>query len=111
MSPKLRAKARESHLKRTFGITTSQYTTILKSQGGKCGVCKRPARQFKKRLAVDHDHKTKRIRGLLCIHCNRYVIGRHRDPDLFANASEYLRQGTDHYVPDRPKRRRRRKTR
>jgi hypothetical protein len=110
MSPKLRAnKAREYHLKRKFGITLADYNKILRSQQRRCAVCKRPATAFKTNLAVDHDHRTKRIRGLLCIHCNRYVIGRHRDPDLFLSASEYLRQGTDHYVPDRPKRRRRRK--
>ena len=106
-----RPSARDYHLRRNFGITLAQYDELLVKQGHKCGVCKRPNTAFKTNLAVDHDHKTGRIRGLLCVHCNRYVIGRHRDPDLFHNASEYLRQGTDLFVPDRPRKKRKKRTR
>jgi hypothetical protein len=101
-------------LMKLYGITEEQYDELLQKQGGSCGVCKRPASQFRNRLAVDHDHHTRAIRGLLCTMCNRNVIGRHRaglgGVELFAHASEYLKQDTGWLVPEkRPRKRRKRK--
>lgn len=100
-------------LMKIYGITEEQYDALLRKQGGCCAVCKRPAKQFKKRLAIDHDHHTRAIRGLLCTMCNRNVIGRHRaglgGVELFANASEYLKQDTGWLVPEKRPRKRRRK--
>lgn len=42
-----------------------------------CAICKRHESEFKKRLAVDHSHKTGRVRGLLCFYCNKFRVGRH----------------------------------
>lgn len=50
---------------------------IFVQQGGKCGICKKEQNQFKKRLAVDHNHKTGLVRGLLCYRCNKFIVGRH----------------------------------
>jgi len=82
--------SRAQQLKRNFGLTIAQYDDLLAKQDAKCFVCQRPADSFAKRLAVDHDHKTLEIRGLLCTHCNRTVIGRHRDPNIFQRAYLYL---------------------
>ena len=46
-------------------------------QGAKCGVCGKPESSFKMRLAVDHNHKTGQVRGLLCYRCNKFIVGRH----------------------------------
>lgn len=46
-------------------------------QDGKCAICKKPQSEFKKRLNLDHNHKTLQIRGLLCYRCNKFVVGRH----------------------------------
>jgi hypothetical protein len=46
-------------------------------QEAKCGICKKPESSFKMRLAVDHNHKTGKVRGLLCYRCNKFVVGRH----------------------------------
>lgn len=51
---------------------------MLRYQGGKCFICQR-ATGKRRRLAVDHDHKTGRVRGLLCNPCNRDVLGHLRD--------------------------------
>jgi len=56
-------------LKNKFGITLEQYNEMLESQGGVCAICKQSCGTGKS-LAVDHCHKTKKIRGLLCQHCN-----------------------------------------
>jgi hypothetical protein len=100
-----RDKAREYHLRSKYGITELQYNKILQDQQGCCAVCRRRASTFKVHLAVDHDHKTGEIFGLLCTHCNRYVIGRIRNPELFENAAAYLRGGTGFFVPKKSKKR------
>lgn len=56
-----------------YGVTEQQYKERLKQQNNRCAICtKRPTRHktHGKRLYVDHDHKTKQVRGLLCFHCN-----------------------------------------
>lgn len=41
-----------------------------------CAICKKHESNFKKRLAVDHNHKTGKVRGLLCYRCNKFLVGR-----------------------------------
>lgn len=60
----------------------------MAAQGGTCAICQKPPKG--KALAVDHDHKTKRVRGLLCYADNKYLIGRRVDPEPFKRAYEYL---------------------
>lgn len=62
---------REAHW-RTQGIylTVMEYDEMFKVQGGCCKFCGRPQSALKRRLCVDHDHDTGRIRGLLCRKCN-----------------------------------------
>lgn len=99
------------NLRRLYGITEEVYEELLARQEGKCPICERLYTEFKVRLAVDHDHLSGEIRGLLCNHCNRRVIGRNRDPDLLQRASEYLRVGTGLFVPEKPKKKRVRRPR
>lgn len=42
----------------------------------RCAICNKPEGSFKKRLAVDHNHKTSWVRGLLCYRCNKFLVGR-----------------------------------
>jgi len=60
--------SRAQQLKQKYGITEADYEKMLKDQGEVCAICKRHQRF--QRLAVDHDHKTGKIRGLLCPECN-----------------------------------------
>jgi Autographiviridae endonuclease VII len=55
-------------LERKLGMTKAQYLEMFKDQGGVCAICLRDNNN--KRLCVDHDHRTGRIRGLLCNKCN-----------------------------------------
>jgi hypothetical protein len=68
--------ARERNLWVCYRLTVEEYEKILAFQHGVCAGCSAPPRGT--RLAVDHDHKTGRIRGLLCWLCNR-AIGLLRD--------------------------------
>lgn len=109
--PSEREKRREYHLKRVYGIDNKQYQELLDRQEGKCFVCNRHENEFKTRLAVDHDHKTREIRGLLCNYCNHRVVGRNRDPSVMYRVYEYLSQGTGLFVPEKKKKRKRKSPR
>src|ERR1035437_10727167 len=61
---------RRNNLKKKFGITWEEYDELFKKQNGYCPICGRHQSEFKKRLSVDHDHNTKKVRGLLCQNCN-----------------------------------------
>ena len=66
-------KARAKQLKYIYGITVDTYQEIFELQGGRCAICGIHQSQLKRRLAVDHDHETGQVRGLLCSHCNRLL--------------------------------------
>ena len=101
------ASSRERHLLRTYGINLKKYNELLVKQKYCCGVCEKHQDDEKKSLHVDHNHETGEIRGLLCNFCNRQVIGKHKDPELFLKAAKYLSKGTGLIVPKRirPKKR------
>jgi hypothetical protein len=72
---RVREQSRRAKLQRSFGITVEQYDRMLRAQDGKCALCRRPPKSI--RLAVDHDHRTGRVRGLLCFRCNKFQVGGH----------------------------------
>lgn len=67
------AKSHGAMIAKTYGLEVSDYDALLRAQGGKCAICR--ARPKSKRLAVDHDHKTGAVRGLLCSRCNHDLMG------------------------------------
>jgi len=72
--------SRKSHAARVlkvYGIDAAEYARLLALQGGRCAICRR--RPGKRRLAVDHDHKTGAVRGLACESCNHDLLGGARD--------------------------------
>ena len=78
------------HLQKTYGINLDQYNELLKKQNGCCAICQRPSKELKKRLGIDHDHTTGKIRGLLCYECN-YGLGYFKDNSSFLlRAIDYL---------------------
>lgn len=86
----------DAYLQRTYTIhgrpfTREDYNDLFKAQGGRCRICGRESKT--KRLAVDHDHKTNRVRGLLCpgeFGCNFAVLGNIRDLDMAKAIVAYL---------------------
>lgn len=49
---------------------------LIEKHGNNCSICRKPRSEFKKNLSVDHNHKTSKIRGLLCYRCNKFRVGR-----------------------------------
>ncbi|MGH8601525.1 MAG: endonuclease VII domain-containing protein [Gammaproteobacteria bacterium] len=87
------------HGLKKFGLTVAEYESLLKSQGGVCAICKRLpqlANRRTKRLGVDHEHSSGRIRGLLCDDCN-ISLGKFKDNVvLLLNAIHYLDSSFEH---------------
>lgn len=80
-----------STLLRIYGLTPAQFLQLLQWQDGRCACCKRKFTPRTLPAAIDHDHLTGLIRGLLCKPCN-YAIGeRHDKAEWFENVAEYLR--------------------
>ncbi len=79
-----------------YGLTIEQYDQMLESQNHVCAICFQPETAFDsrlkvtKKLAIDHCHKTAKIRGLLCSRCN-LGLGRFEDSiEIFKSIIEYL---------------------
>ncbi len=84
-------KALNISLKRRFGISRLDYESMLASQEGRCAICGSSDPRIGNCFCVDHDHKTGKIRGLLCRHCNS-LIGFARDEQVvLERAIVYLR--------------------
>ncbi len=89
-----RDRYKHHDLMKTFGITLGKYQRMLKFQNGVCAICgkfetaRRNGRTLN--LAVDHNHKTGKIRALLCQNCN-HGIGHFKDsPELLNKVIEFL---------------------
>ncbi len=98
--------ARWARIKKVYGLDKEQYDEI---DNGHCPVCVRDWSDTV-RPVVDHDHVTGFVRGLLCIFCNRYRVGRLRDADLVQRIAEYLRGPFKYIAPPKPKKKRKRKS-
>lgn len=92
---KQREKARRAYLIKNFGITSFQFDELFLKQKGLCANCNLPetGKDNKgriRRLAVDHDHNTGKVRWLLCHNCN-IGLGNFKDsPILLRNMAKLL---------------------
>jgi len=82
-----------------YGITGEQFRKMLKEQNNVCLICKKPELakwqgSIQKTLAVDHDHKTGKVRGLLCHRCNKALGEFNDDVALLQTAIDYLKQNS-----------------
>lgn len=89
--PCQKAYNQERRLKLHYGIDWDEYEFLLAAQDYRCAICQ--GRPRKHTLAVDHDHKTGEIRGLLCSRCNHRLLGSaNDDPARLRRAADYLEQ-------------------
>ena len=71
--PCMRADVRKYNLPAKYGITPAKFAEMLLAQGGKCACCQKVFNiegSLKERPCVDHNHKNKEVRDLLCGRCN-----------------------------------------
>jgi hypothetical protein len=87
---------RDYDLRRDFGISAAEYDALLATQNGVCAICQKPERAKRggrlKMLAVDHCHRTNKIRGLLCSNCNPMIGYAQEDAARLAAAVRYLKR-------------------
>ena len=89
-SPEFKIQMRNRNLISKFGITLDQYNEIFLKQQGKCAICETDKPKGRGSLHVDHDHKTGKIRGLLCHNCNVGLGNFKESIDIFKKAAIYL---------------------
>lgn len=77
-------------LQKKYGITLEDYNKMFAEQNGCCAMCGRHQSEFKRALAVDHNHITGAVRGLLCMRCNTTL-----------GSYELLRLNIERYLSDR----------
>jgi Recombination endonuclease VII. len=72
-----------------FGITEDQLASLEAAHRGECAICGNGCKSGR-RLAIDHDHETKKVRGLLCGNCNRGIGMFLDNPELMRRAAGYV---------------------
>lgn len=89
-----KAKANHTHwkglIKRLYGVSADDYSRLFEEQHGCCAICGKHQSKLKKRLGVDHNHKTKEVRGLLCANCNAGIGYFQDSTDLLSKTIKYL---------------------
>lgn len=79
-------KVLHGKLRSTYGISVEEYEGLAQRQGFCCAICRK-----KKKLFVDHCHKTSLVRGLLCSQCNTAIGMFYEDIQVLEQAQAYLR--------------------
>lgn len=72
-----------------YGLTIERYEAMYRAQNGACSACAR-VNVSGRRLAVDHDHATGKVRGLLCSRCNSAIGLARESKDILLNLFQYL---------------------
>ena len=90
-------KVKDMDLRKHFGITLEQYRQMSTAQKHKCAICDShetavDAKGAERFMAVDHCHKTGKIRALLCSACNKALGGFKDDPNLLIKAAKYIKK-------------------
>ena len=89
-------RTRVNNLRHFFQMELEDYDALHAKQAGLCAICGKPERVVKRgrieRLAVDHDHKSGKVRELLCGHCNKAIGLFYEDTDIMARAIHYLKR-------------------
>jgi hypothetical protein len=86
---------RRIHLRKKYGLTVEQFRSLVAGQNGCCAICRKPLQLSQEGLntykaPVDHDHASKRVRGILCVTCN-LGLGLIEREGWLEKAREYLR--------------------
>jgi hypothetical protein len=97
-NPEKRRRTQVAFELRKYDLTVEGYEALVAEQGGVCAICGSPVPSGReKRLSVDHDHKTGKLRGLLCGGCNRGLENFRDNPGFLRRAAEYLSSDSDRH--------------
>jgi Recombination endonuclease VII len=79
-------RVRRYELKRNYGLTPEMLASMVSAQSGLCAICREPG----KRLVVDHNHATGKVRELLCPPCNHLLGAFKENIELMRKAALYI---------------------
>ena len=83
------AATHDAYVGKAYGVSRGFYAQLREAQGGRCAICRRATGETK-RLAVDHNHRTGDVRGLLCGPCNSLLAHCRDDVEMLRRAARYL---------------------
>ena len=88
--PEVKERIRNAKLLEKYGITSQEYEDMLTAQNYRCAGCGIHQLEVDIRFAVDHNHNTGKVRGLLCGSCNRALGLVKDDQKTLSNLINYL---------------------
>ena len=100
--PLWKNKAGWQRAKRIYGVDEETFRRLA---GQRCYICER-VWSGKVRPCIDHDHVARRVRSVICIHCNLKQVGDMRDPEIAKRVWQYLSDNAWLEMPPKPKRKR-----
>lgn len=93
-----RVNTRDNNLYARFKLRRHEYDNLVSEQGNKCAICFQYETYINKQLdspnplSIDHCHRTKKVRELLCQKCNA-VLGMSRESiEILESAIDYIRR-------------------
>lgn len=88
--PNILSKQKKYDRLRLYGMTQSDYNQLFAEQLGCCAICGKHQNEFNRGLHIDHDHRTGKVRGLLCHRCNPGIGYLQEDVEILEKAIKYL---------------------
>ncbi len=90
-NPKIKYNLRKSYIKVHYNLTIEQWEELMISQGYKCPICNRNLRDLPTKFVhTDHDHKTGKVRAILCIWCNSILGNSQEDIHILQSTINYI---------------------
>lgn len=95
LRPECKKCNRDTVLKRKFGITIDLYESMLSTQNNGCAICETRVPSGTGNFHVDHNHKTGKVRGLLCSNCNTAIGLLKEEESIILKVIKYLKEHND----------------
>jgi len=85
---------RDKRISKMYGLSLEEWSKLFERQHYRCAICQTD-KSGKKNWSTDHDHRTKKVRGILCSNCNN-GLGRFKDNvESLLNAAKYLKDAEE----------------
>jgi hypothetical protein len=91
-TPEYKEKSKAAFIKRRYDLTIDQFQQLEIKQNNCCAICNKPEKhKYKKKLSIDHNHVTGKVRGLLCHSCNVVLGLIKEDLGILESIKQYLK--------------------
>jgi Recombination endonuclease VII len=87
-------KCKYEYRKKKYGLSEEQFLSLCAKHNQRCAICNVPFTNSRHRH-IDHNHKTNKVRGILCRSCNHMLGNAHDDPQILKKAAAYLQKSEE----------------